>query len=90
MLEKLKLVCGFVQYPRTFIPLDCLHNTARENCEKDYGYGKHNISDPNFRGMYPSNGNTPPEPLESEDAMRNPADMISIVRIIYYTLDIRY
>jgi len=90
MLEKLKLECGFVQYPQTFIPLDCLQNTARENCEKDYGYSRYNISDPNFLGMYPSNGNTPSKPLESGDAMRNPADTISIVRIIYYTLDIRY
>ncbi|KAF0764884.1 Uncharacterized protein FWK35_00015179 [Aphis craccivora] len=77
MLEKLKLECGFVQYPRTFIPLDCLHNTARENCEKDYSYGRHNISDRSFLGVYPSNGNTPSEPLYSGDAMRNPTDTIS-------------
>lgn len=90
MLEKLKLECGFVQYPRNFIPLDCLHNMARENCEKYYGYGRHNISDRSFLGVYPSNGNTPSEPLESGYAMRNPTDTISTVRIIYYTLDIRY
>ncbi|KAE9545056.1 hypothetical protein AGLY_000599 [Aphis glycines] len=77
MLEKLKLECGFVQYPRNFIPIDCLHNMARENCEKDYGYSRHNISDWSFLGVYPSNGNTPSEPLESGDAMRNPTDTIS-------------
>ncbi|XP_025200842.1 uncharacterized protein LOC112598544 [Melanaphis sacchari] len=64
MLNHLKLVCGYVQYPRTFTPLDCLESTVGENHGTDYGYDRREIPIPNFLTEHPSNEVTPAEPLE--------------------------
>ncbi|KAL4120142.1 hypothetical protein QTP88_012876 [Uroleucon formosanum] len=84
MLNELKLVCGFVQYPRTFVPSDCLDSTMTENCENNC-YDRPNISFPSLllQVDHPSNEMFPAEPLENRDTtVSNRAETTAIVHIL--------
>ncbi|CAI6347374.1 unnamed protein product [Macrosiphum euphorbiae] len=66
MLNKLKLVCGFVQYPRTFVPPDCSDSTMAEDGDNNNCYDRLNISFPSLlqQGNHPLNEMFPAEPVE--------------------------
>jgi len=87
MLNELKLVCGFVQYPRTFVPQDCLDSTMAENRENNC-YDRQQISFPSLllQGDHPTVKMFPAEPPEYRDTtvQSNSAETTAIVRIILY------
>ncbi|XP_060863323.1 uncharacterized protein LOC132939911 [Metopolophium dirhodum] len=85
MLNELKLVCGFVQYPRTFVPPDCLDSTMAEDGENNNCYDTLNISFPNLlkQGNHPSNEMFPAEPVEYRDTtVSNRAETTAIPTVV--------
>lgn len=87
MLNELKLVCGFVQYPRTFVPPDCLGSTMAEDGENINCYEGLSISFPTLlpqQGNRPWNAMFPAEPVECyrDTTVSNRAETTAFVRII--------
>lgn len=83
MLSKLRLECGYVQYPRQFVPQDCLNSTMAKNRVKN-GDGRQNVPFPNLEEQFDQQSNEviSTGPLEYTDsAASNSAQTAATVSI---------